>query len=147
MSDKRSSFHVTIALLLLDGDNVLLMHRIDTGYMDGMYGFVSGHLEENESLKSAMAREVYEELGIKVNEDDMSFVCAIRRGENSDYFNCFFVAKEFDGEPRIRETEKCDEIRWCNINLLPENTITAEKRAIHNYLNGIVLDEYDFINT
>jgi len=42
------------------------------------------------------------------------------------------------------EKDKCDDLRWIDINNIPENTITAEKRAIYNYKNGIAFDEYGF---
>lgn len=68
----------------------------------------------------------------------------IRRGNNDNYFNFFLTTNKFEGEPSIMEPNKCEELLWCDINNLPENTIVAEKRAIYNYLNNIIFDEYDF---
>ena len=144
MSNERVPFHITVALLLIKDGKVLLMKRCNTGYMDGMYGFISGHLEKGESLSSAIIRESTEEVGIVLKEEDLKFVCAIRRGDNSNYFNYFFTTDKFEGDPSIKEPNKCDELIWCNIKDLPENIIVAEKRAIENYQKNIYLDEYNF---
>ena len=144
MSNKRFEMHATVALILIKDNKVLLMKRCNTGYMDGYYGMVSGHLEKNESLKQAIIRESLEEVGITIKEQDINIVCVIRRGDNDNYFNYFLATDKFEGEPLIMEPNKCDELIWCNLNGLPENTIVAEKRAVYNYLNGISFDEYDF---
>lgn len=144
MSKERFKMHATVALLIIKDNKVLLMKRRNTGYMDGYYGMVSGHLEQNESLKQAIIRETLEEIGVNVNEEDINIICMIRRGDNDNYFNYFLAANKFEGEPSIMEPDKCEELIWADLNDLPENTIEAEKRAIYNYLNGISFDEYDF---
>lgn len=141
---ERFQMHATIGLLLIKENKVLLMKRCNTGYMDGYYGMVSGHLEKNESLKQAIIREAFEEVGIIIKEDNVQIVCEIRRGDNDNYFNYFLTTQVYEGEPFIKEPNKCEELIWCGLENLPENTITAEKRAIYNYLNGISFDEYDF---
>ena len=65
---ERFSVHLTIGLLIINEKNeILMMKRCNTGYMDGMYGFISGHVEEGESLKQAIARETLEEAGAIYN--------------------------------------------------------------------------------
>lgn len=144
---ERFVMHATIGLLLIKDNKVLLMKRCNTGYMDGYYGVVSGHLEANESLKQAIVRESFEEVGIVLKEDDLKIACAIRRGSNDNYFNWFLVAEKYEGTPFIKELDKCDDLIWCDINNLPENIIVNDERAIYNYLNGIYFDEYDFLRS
>lgn len=142
---ERFSVHITVGLLLINDKNeILMMRRCNTWYMDGMYGFVSGHLEKGESLKKAMSREALEEVGIKIKEEDLEITCMIRRSDNDNYINYFLKCSNFEGNPTIKEKDKCDELKWININSIPDNTITAEKRAIYNYKNGIAFDEYGF---
>ena len=78
MITKRVQMHTSVALILIKENKVLLMKRCNTGYMNGYYGMVSGHLEKNESLKQAMVREAFEEVGIIINEEDLKIVCEIR---------------------------------------------------------------------
>lgn len=134
---------ITVGLILEKNGKILLIKRKNTGYMDGMYGFLAGHVEAGESLKQAMVREVREEGGIKVKEEDLEFVCGVR-GNNRDYINFFFKTDKFEGIPTIKEPDKCEEIIWVDMDKIPQNTIPNEKRAVYNYLNKIYLDEYDY---
>ena len=45
---------ITVGLILEKNGKILLIKRKNTGYMDGMYGFLAGHVEKGESLKQAM---------------------------------------------------------------------------------------------
>lgn len=55
----------------------------------------------------------------------------------------FFVhINAWEGEPFNAEPDKCDELRWCNPDALPENTIPYVKLAIQNFREGIVFAEF-----
>lgn len=130
---------------MINEDNkILLQKRCNTGYMDGMYAIVSGHLEKNESMLSGIIREVKEEIGVELSSDKVEFVCIIRRGDNDDYINSYFKCDNFAGDVKNMEIDKCTELKWFNINELPDNIIPNDKRAIKNMINNIILDEYDF---
>lgn len=136
---------VTVGAILINEDNkILLQKRCNTGYMDGMYAIVSGHLEKNESMLSGIIREVKEEIGVELSSDKVEFVCIIRRGDNDDYINSYFKCDNFAGDVKNMEIDKCTELKWFNINELPDNIIPNDKRAIKNMINNIILDEYDF---
>ena len=63
---ERFSVHLTIGLLIINEKNeILMMKRCNTGYMDGMYGLISGHVEEGETFEQTVVREIKEETGIK----------------------------------------------------------------------------------
>lgn len=141
--EERYCSKLTVGLILEKDNKVLLIRRKNTGYMDGMYGFLAGHVEEGESFRQALARETYEEGKIIVKEEELEYVCAIRSKERN-YINFFFRTDKYEGIPVINEPDKCDEIRWIDINNLPENMIPNDKRAIYNYLNKIYLDEYNY---
>ncbi len=142
--EERFCSKLTVGLLLINEDKILMMKRKNTGYMDGMYAFVAGHVEEGESLKQAMVREAKEEAGIDINEDDLEFICGIREKSHCRYINFFFKADKYSGIPQIMEKDKCEILEWIDINNIPENTIEAEKRAINNYFNKVPFDEYNF---
>jgi 8-oxo-dGTP diphosphatase len=54
----------------------------------------------------------------------------------------FLHIKNWEGEPFNAEPEKCDELRWCDLDAQPENTIPYVKRAIRNYLENIPFEEF-----
>lgn len=127
---------------------ILLQKRQNTGYMDGYYDFAaSGHIEKNESAKTAMVREAKEELGIDIAEDELQFSSIVHKSLASDesgYFNFYFYAEKYQGIPCVNEPEKCSEIKWFAIDALPENLIDDRKQAIGNHLNNIYYNEYGF---
>ena len=82
------SYSAVFPILLREGANgqeVLLHLRQNTGYMDGCWDFAgSGHVDENETARQAVARECLEELGITVNPADMEFVHLCHRVAGGD---------------------------------------------------------------
>lgn len=119
---------------------VLLLQRINTGYMDGMWDFAgSGHVDENESAKQAVVRECREELGITVELSDIRFAHLSHRvGRNGahTYYDIYFVVDSFANEPYIAEPEKCSGLQWFDIDKLPDDIIGIRKQALHLYLES-----------
>jgi len=71
----KHSLKIKIAVLAYfekDG-KVLLQKRKNTGWRDGWYGLVAGHVDEAEPYKLALCREIKEEAGVDVLEEDLEF--------------------------------------------------------------------------
>lgn len=130
----------------LGGEEILLQLRCGTGYRDGYYDLcAAGHVEDGESLTEAMRREAREELGIGIDEGELRFVCLIhKRSGGESYFNAYFKAEEYAGEPKICEPEKCGELRWFKIDELPEMLVEDRRLAIKYYQSGVSFGEYGF---
>ena len=62
-------------------------------------------------------------------------------GQDKVYYDGFFFVKTWQGEPKIGEPEKCDELRWFDINNLPEQIIPDRRVVIKNFINGITYSE------
>ena len=69
--NERMKLPVSAQLFLIEGDEILLLRRYNTGYEDGNYSIVAGHIDGNESVIKAMQREALEEAGIKIKEEDL----------------------------------------------------------------------------
>ena len=129
-------FRVGIHLILQNENNELLMlRRFNTGYRDGEYSLVAGHVEKGETLKGTIIREAREEVGITISKDDLEVVGAIPSLPN-DYVYFFLHAVLWTAEVRNLEPHKCDDARWFNIHELPENTVPYVRWAIENHLQG-----------
>lgn len=147
--NKRYKTNSAVILMLIRknglSEEVLLQKRKNTGYCDGYYDLsASGHVEKNESMQMALIRESYEELGIKIKMEDVEFVSLIHKGNmvGDVYYNGYFKVNKYEGEPKITEPDKNDEIKWVNINDLPNNLIDDRKIAIYNYIHNIPYTEY-----
>ena len=118
-----------------DCGEILMLRRFNTGFKDGEYGLVAGHVEDGESLKGAMMREASEEAGIALSLDKLEVVGVIP-SLFDDYVYFFLHADAWCGDIRNMEPEKCDDMRWFHPTKLPENTVSYIEQAIENYLDG-----------
>jgi 8-oxo-dGTP diphosphatase len=132
MSKDRFTLPAAVFLVLLKDDKTLLMRRANTGWHDGDFDFVAGHIDGNESLKTALAREAHEEIGISILADDIMFAHLIHGlfEDGKEYFNIFFTVTTWTGEPTIMEPNKCDRIEWFRLDNLPANLTESTKRGI-----------------
>ena len=141
---ERHKLIAAVYLFLAQDGKVLLSRRYNTGYHDGEYSLVAGHIEKGESATAAMVREAEEEAGIAIKPESLKLAHFIhRKGEDGDErMNFFFTTDRWDGEPHIVEPEKCDELRWFPIADLPENVIPYIRTAIENWHKGVLYSEY-----
>ena len=145
MPKERFKMPVAAYLIVKNGDNLLLSLREGTGYMDGYYGLVSGHVEEGEPVRYACVREAKEEANIELKMKDIKPACVMHRiTPQTEYMDVFFVVENYDGKVENMEPNKCGELKYYDINNLPKNTIDYIKVGIHNSLNGVFYCEYGF---
>ena len=122
-----------------DGTEVLLQLRQNTGYMDGRWAAaVAGHVERGETAYDAARREALEELG--VTDVDLAFVTSMQRTRHDlpidERIDFFFTARSWSGEPRIVETEKAAELRWCRLDDLPDPVVPHERAVLEALRSG-----------
>ncbi len=138
----RARFPTTVHLFFLRAGAILLLRRFNTGYRDGEYSVPAGHLDGNETVRAAAQREAAEEVGVRIEADDILFSSVMHRNEGDERIDFFVEVRAWSGEPFNNEPNKCDELRWVDISSLPSNTIPYVRRAIENYLKGIRFDEF-----
>jgi 8-oxo-dGTP pyrophosphatase MutT (NUDIX family) len=138
----RARFPVTVHLLFFRGNQILLLRRFNTGYRDGEYSVPAGHLDGNETVMAAAAREAGEELEVQIEVGEMAFSSVMHRNEGDERVDFFMHVRRWRGEPVNVETDKCDELRWTDVNDLPMNTIPYVRLAIQNHLNRVKFDEF-----
>ncbi len=127
---------VAVHLLLVKDDKILLLRRYNTGYEDGNYSVIAGHIEGGEDLKTAMIREAREEAGIEVSRSGLEVVGVIHFKGDAEYIHFFLGASEWCGEVTNMEPDKCDDLSWFGIHDLPDNTVPYVRRGIENFRSG-----------
>lgn len=129
---------LAVYLILEKEDKVLLLRRKNTGYEDGQYSLIAGHVEVNESLTAALIREAKEEAGIDLNEHNLALQRIIHRKDvdKKIYLDFFFRASDWNGEPKNLEPHKCDELSWCSFGTLPKNIIEHVRKVLENPEEG-----------
>lgn len=128
------SVPVSVHLLLIKENKILLMRRKDTGFADGFYSMPAGKLEPKESVENAIIREVKEEINIDIKNETLKAIQVMNRnGIDRERIDYFFTVDRWNGEIKNNEPNKCDDLKWFDINNLPENTIPYIKEAVINY--------------
>ncbi len=140
--EERFKLIASVYLLFIKDGKILLLRRANTGYEDGNYGLVAGHLDAHESLTHAAIREAKEESGVDIEPKDLKVKTTMHRRQSDERVDFFFEVKNWIGEPANTEPDKCDDLSWFPLDELPSNTILYIKQAIDCYRKGIVYSEF-----
>lgn len=147
MSKERYKFIAAVHLILLKEGKVLLSRRFNTGYEDGNYSVPAGHIDQGERAKTAMIREMKEEIGIDIAENNLKAIHVMHRmGNDQERIDFFMATNIWDSEPRICETDKCDELAWYDLKNLPENIIPYVKSALEHISRNEFYSEFGWEN-
>lgn len=139
---QRALFPVTVHLFFFRENQVLLMRRLNTGFADGQYSVPAGHLDGDETVIAAAAREALEEVGVRIEPTALCYSSVMHRRDGDERVDFFVHVQKWDGEIVNAEPQKCDDIRWVNMDELPDNTIPYIRRALRNHQEGIKFDEF-----
>src|SRR5690606_31183091 len=90
----------------------LFSQRANTGFKDGEFSLVAGHLEAGESLKACAAREAREEAGVSIKESALELVHVMRRDSDQHRISFFFHCHAWEGKLENKEPEKCAGFVW-----------------------------------
>jgi 8-oxo-dGTP diphosphatase len=135
-----------IYLIVRRENKVLLLRRANTGYQDGKYGMIAGHLDGDELATSAIVREAKEEAGITVRMTDLKFIHLLhglsRNDAGQERMSLFFEVWKWQGEIKIMEPEKCDDLSWHNIDKLPDNMLPLVRNVLSDVANNSYYSEY-----
>lgn len=144
MNDERFRLRSAVYLILIQDGKVLLSKRKNTGWEDGNYTLVSGHLDGEESVVDAMVREAKEEAGITVYAPDLKVVVVMHRKANHEYVDFFLTVEKWEGEIQNMEPYICEELKWFPLDSLPDNMVLSMREGLKNFQKGIFFSEFGF---
>jgi ADP-ribose pyrophosphatase YjhB (NUDIX family) len=143
MTRKYYKFISASHLFLVKGNKILLLKRENTGYEDGNFSVIAGHINGGESIKKAMIREAKEEGGIDINSRHLKLVHVMhRRAADGERIDWFFMVKKWNGKLINNEPYKCSRLAWFALHKLPPNVVPYVRAAISNFIKGINYSEF-----
>lgn len=115
---------------------VLLQRRANTGYRDGHWvAGAAGHVDLGESARETAVREAAEELGVRIDPQDLQLLTVMQRTDGSDdpieqRVDWFWACDRFTGEPAVQEPSTCSGLGWFALDALPEPMPDYERHVI-----------------
>lgn len=105
----RSTIQVVVGVLVNSFNEVLMTRRAASLHQGGLWEFPGGKIESDESIETALKRELYEEIGIEVQQ---SAPLMTLKHEYSDKTVCLHIYRVLDflGTPVIRENQL--DLKW-----------------------------------
>lgn len=145
MKKERHKIVAAVYAIIIKNGKILLSLRENTGFMDGWYSLVAGHVEADETVDEAMLREAKEEANIVVKSMKLGTVM-FRKGIDGrdDYMDFFFIIDDYEGDIINKEPQKRGELKFFNITNMPNNVLNYVSKAVDNALKGIPYDNFIF---
>ncbi|MFZ2299961.1 MAG: NUDIX domain-containing protein [Candidatus Moraniibacteriota bacterium] len=142
ISERHKLVPASYLVLALDG-KALLLRRFNTGYEDGNYSLVAGHVDQGETFTQTMVREAFEEAGIRIRPEDLRVAHIMqRKSHDSERLDMFFVAEKWKGAIENKEPYKCDDLSWFSLEELPDNVIPYVRQALECVRDGRFYSEF-----
>ncbi len=133
-------------LVLKKGNKIFMMRRFNTGYHDGEYGLIAGHIEQHETAKENIVREAMEEAGIKIDAKNLKLVHILHRPSDMNKgerrMDFFWLTDKWQGELKITEPDKCDDMGWFDMSKLPKKTIHYVNHTLSCIKKKIIYSEF-----
>jgi len=142
LGPERARLIAAAHLLLIRDGSILLARRANTGYEDGRYSVVAGHVDAGEAATAAMVREAREEAGIAIRPEDLRLAHVMHRRSLEERVEFFFTAERWQGTPTICEPDRCDHLEWFPLSGLPDTMVAYVRAALERHLAGATFSEY-----
>lgn len=129
----RTDHLVAWVVLQRDDGHVLLARRADVPHAAGSWGLPGGHVEDDETLSTGAARELREEVGVRVDPRALEPL-GVTRYVDGDARGCdfYFLAHRWNGEPA--PLAECDAVEWFDPSSLPSDALPWLGAALRRHL-------------
>ncbi|MEV0912422.1 NUDIX domain-containing protein [Streptomyces hokutonensis] len=124
-----------------EGRVVLIQRGEQAKFARGMWDLPVGKNEPGEPVTETAVRELYEETGIVVAAESLKVVHLIHAASGVDapygFLTVVFVTDKWSGEPENREPLKHAQVRWVQVDAVPEEFVRGNGQALRQYLDGV----------
>jgi len=122
-----------VAGVIRRGGQLLITQRMPDDTLAGYWEFPGGKVDPGEELKTALRRELREEVGVET-EIGEEIHRIVHPYPDRDVRLYFFDARIISGEPQKLEVA---DLRWVNVDQLMDYQFPEADRPLLNQLRGI----------
>lgn len=121
IAHEKNLLHNEVACFIINNQKQVLLQKrsLTKKYSPGKWALCAGHVEAHENLKTAILREIEEELGIKVSEKDIIPYGEKEikiRSSNSHVTYYYTYKTNLNIEDFSIQKEELDEVKWFDID-------------------------------
>ena len=129
-------------LVLSYNDQILLLKQHSS--KGGKYSLIGGKVERQELMKHTLIRETEEEVGIRINPQNLHLiqVLHILKGDKNTITFCF-MSTQWTGQLRILEPHKFQEMCWCSYAQLPDPLTSSTQQILNAIQQNLLFTEYE----
>ena len=130
---------VGVGAFIINEKNQLLLQKRAVPAEKDHWCIPGGRLEMFETLENAVIRETKEETDLDIEVIKMIGVCDhIIKEEGVHWVATSFLCKIKSGVPKIMEPDKASDLRWFDLDKLPEKLTITTKKALRDYNKNIL---------
>ena len=111
-----------VTIFIQNSQNQLLIQK-RSKLKSGKYGITSGHTLQNETAKKGALREIKEEIGVNIKENELNLIYKTKI--NKITYNLYYIQKEIELSILTLQKEEVEDIYWYTIeeinNLIQKN--------------------------
>jgi 8-oxo-dGTP diphosphatase len=145
MSDPEERPRVGIGVIIVNHDGKVLIGK-RLGSHAPYYSIPGGNLELGETFEEGAAREIKEETNLEIKNPEVIGVTnnlGTYQAEGLHYISIIILVKEFSGELKTMEPEKCAGWAWVDPTNLPLPLFEASRLAMACYLEKIFYKKFE----
>ena len=133
-------------VMLIRGGKVLLgLRHSDAAkassalHGEGTWTMPGGKMEFGESFEAGGVREVAEETGIMLAEENLEVISLANNiVPDAHFVTIGLLCEKFSGEPKVMEPDEITEWRWFPLDALPTPVFFPSKKVLDNYAAKVI---------
>lgn len=106
--------------IIINEKGQILLGKRKNIFGDGTYGLPGGKLKQGETFEECAIREIKEETGLDVKIEDIEIINIANTITTKHFVQIGVLVKKYSGILEVIEKDKCDELRFFDLDNLPE---------------------------
>ena len=141
---KSGEYHLVVHIWIVSRDNKFLIQRRspDKKLMPGEWAATGGAAIAGEDSFTAASRELFEELGIKSNKENLQKLLRLKR--RNSWLDVWYIECSLPVDDLVLQTEEVAEAKWVTADELKQ---MIEQGKFHNYGKEYFMNVFEKIDS